>query len=400
VLQVVVLARQTHAAAAAADSSFAAALRDLTFGSRWGALWLAGIAALAATIAVARRLRALGTGLSAPATVAAALAPASLVAIDALGSHAASASHAAGPVAVEAIHLLSASLWVGGIAALTTALVPVRGLRPVETRAFASAVRRPFAALAGGSAAVAALTGLYSAGVQVTSVDALLTTGYGKTLLAKTGVVAIVCVLGAANFRALRRLGRHQRGHTLVAVEVAAGAGALLAAAVLTASAPARGPEFGPPRPVDAPTLAAQAEDVVLAVTLRPNRPGPNLVTVVAASSIRPAPAPIAAVRIGGSRLRHVGGDHWAGTVDLAAPGVASLPIRVGRGDTELPARVTWRVEAADPARPVRYSSRRISAFVNPLVVLLLALAAASAAAYTLRRRGPTLANPPREEHA
>jgi copper transport protein len=181
-------------------------------------------------------------------------------------------------------------------------------------------------------------------------------------------------------------------------VEAVAGAGVLLAAAVLTASAPARGPEFAAPRPVNAPTLAAGAADLVLSVTVSPNRPGTNVVSVVAASSRRPAPAPILGIHAGGWTLHGVGGNRWLGTVDLRAPGDTSLPIRIRRAGGEASTRVGWRVEPVDRSLPVRYSSRRLSSLIDPALVALLAVFAAVAAGALLYRL-PRL-HLPREGHA
>jgi copper transport protein len=183
----------------------------------------------------------------------------------------------------------------------------------------------------------------------------------------------------------------------MLGVEAVAGAGVLLAAAVLTASAPARGPEFAAPRPVDAPTLAAGAADVVLSVTVSPNRPGANVVSVVAASSQRPAPAPILGIRAGRWTLHSVGGNRWLGTVDLRAPGDTALPIRVRRAGSELSTRVAWCVEPADRSLPVRYSSRRLAPLTDRALVALLAVLAVAAGALLYRL---PLLHLPREGHA
>jgi copper transport protein len=298
-------------------------------------------------------------------------------------------------VIVDACHVLAASIWIGSLVALMIALLTAENARPLAT-----VIGRPFARLAGGSVVVLVLTGLYSAGLQVVSVDALLTTLYGRTLIAKSLLVVACGSLGAANFLALRALNRRRLARiarVTLGVEAVAGAGVLLAAAVLTASAPARGPEFAAPRPVDAPTLAAGAADVVLSVTVSPNRPGANVVSVVAASSRRPAPAPILGVRAGRWTLHSVGGNRWLGTVDLRSPGDTALPIRVRRAGSELSTRVGWRVEPADRSLPVRYSSRRLAPLTDR--VLLALLAALAVAAGALLYRLPLL-HLPREGHA
>ena len=52
--------------------------------------------------------------------------------------------------------------------------------------------------LAGGALLVAVLTGLIAVGTQVASVDALLTTNYGESLLAKSALMAAAGLFGLA----------------------------------------------------------------------------------------------------------------------------------------------------------------------------------------------------------
>jgi copper transport protein len=393
-VQAIALARQAEAVAAASATSWTSAVRDLASGSRWGMLWLATDAIVAVLVALAVLLRRHAPAVPAQAAVVAVLAAAALAGVTAAGSHAASLPDGRAAVAVDALHVLAAGIWIGSLAALAVALPAVGRFGP-----FATVIGRRFALLVGSATSVLVGTGLYSAGVQVVSVDALLTTLYGRVLMAKTLLVVVCCGLGAANFLAFRLPSRRiaRAVPTTLGMEAVVGAGVLLAAAVLTASAPARGPEFAPPRPVRAPTLAAAVSDVVLSVTIAPNRPGANFVTVVAASSRRPAPAPIRGVRAGTSPLRHVGADRWVGTVELAAPGDAALRIRVDRAAGDLSARVAWRVAPADPARPVRYSSRRLSTLLDPVIAVLLgAVAIVAAGALLVRLPLPRLT---REEH-
>ena len=219
----------------------------------------------------------------APGLLAAALVVA-LAVVRALGGHAAASPHHALAVAVAAVHILAAGAWIGGVVAFGLALGAARG----EARAVARACRGAFARVAGLSIAVLAVTGLLAAGAQVASVDALLTTDYGRTLIVKSVLVAGAAALGAGNALLLRR-GELPR---LLLVETSAGVGILLAAAVLTASPPAKGPEFAPARPAVAPTLARQVGDLVVTATVRPNRAGPNVMTVARGQRAPPAARP------------------------------------------------------------------------------------------------------------
>jgi copper transport protein len=207
------------------------------------------------------------------------------------------------------------------------------------------------------------------------------------------GLVLATAALGAANVLLLRgSAARPPRPVRLLLVEGAAGLGAFIAAAQLTASSPPRGAEFAAPRPVAAPTLVRQVTDVLVTATPRPNRPGINVVTVLAASSRRPPPAPIDAVTVGirGGRavaLHEIAPGRWAGGVELPAAGRTGMTVRLRRGPQRLRAALPWTVEPADPARPVVVSARRLAPVTeraallvaSTTVVAALALAVAAA---------------------
>jgi copper transport protein len=381
-------------------------------GTRWGALWNARELLLTALLAVTLWLRATaghapaagtprpGTtpwriaaaGRAGPAALLVGGLVVALAVVRALTSHAAAGAHPGPAVAVAAAHLLAAGTWIGAVAALGVALAAARG----EARTLARACRRPFARAAAGSLAILAVTGLLAAGVQVASVDALLTTDYGRTLITKTGLVAVAAALGMTNALLLAR-GALPR---LLRVEVAAGASVLLAAAVLTASPPAKGPEFAAPRPVSAPELLSRRGDLVITATARPNRAGPNVFTVLAVSSRRPPPAPVERVAI---RLAPADGrpprtvtlnaqtpGHFAGGTELDTQGRWRMTALVERGAHRLAVPFTWTVAPPDTARPVTYSARPLAPLLDraaALVVLLLATAAAVAAVRRRSRR-------------
>jgi copper transport protein len=314
------------------------------------------------------------------------------VVCEGLGSHSASISSAA--VADDAVHLLAAALWLGAVAALAVAIWPAGALGRDGSRLIALACRRRFAWLAGAGAAVAVVTGLYSAGREVASIDALLTTFYGRALLVKTALVAALVMLGATNAALLTRAARARGGAAvawLIVAETAVGAGAFLGAGVLTASSPARGPEFAAPRPVRAPMLAADVDDLIVSATVRPNRPGQNVLAVQAVSSRRPPPAPIESISAGlGSgqpiALRRLEPGRYLGPVTLSRAGPARMSLVVRRAGRTLPAGVQWFVDRPDAAKPVVVSSRRLSSIVDPLA-LALCIGLAAAGAFALLTR-------------
>jgi copper transport protein len=143
------------------------------------------------------------------------------------------------------LHLVAASVWVGGVAALAFLVWPL-----------APALRRTafvgFARLAVLLVAIMVLGGAYLALLRLPELSDLWETTYGRLLLMKAAIVAIALVWGAVHHFVVRpRLERGEdpdvqpslMGETIVAFSV------LLAAAILTNVAP-------PPVDSSAPTTA------------------------------------------------------------------------------------------------------------------------------------------------
>lgn len=139
--------------------------------------WLVAIRALAEAIAYVMCRRGLRPVLV-PALLAAIVLPLS--------------SHAAGPGAqfADAVHLLAAATWAGGIAALLT-------LRPPGgwASAGAAALLERFGRVAFIAFAVTALTGLLIASEHLRSLSDLWTTAYGIALALKAGGVTVMAAL-------------------------------------------------------------------------------------------------------------------------------------------------------------------------------------------------------------
>ena len=128
-------------------------------------------------------------------------------------------------------HFTAVGVWVGGLAAL---LLGVRG-RPSESKAIR--VRR-FSTVALAGFIVVAATGIVRAVWALSSWNELVSTGYGRAVLAKLGLLAFVAVLGARNrlgsiplastdLRPLRRTSAVELGAATTAVFVAALLGTL-----------------------------------------------------------------------------------------------------------------------------------------------------------------------------
>ncbi|WP_262704855.1 MULTISPECIES: copper resistance CopC/CopD family protein [Streptomyces] len=99
---------------------------------------------------------------------------------------------------VDVIHLIAVGVWLGGLASLA---VTLRAGEPIER----VAVRR-FSRLAFGSVVALVVTGLYQSWRQVGSWGALTDTEYGRWLLVKVGLVAVLVGIAAVSRRWTGRL--------------------------------------------------------------------------------------------------------------------------------------------------------------------------------------------------
>lgn len=104
-------------------------------------------------------------------------------------------------IAADALHLLAAAIWGGGLFLLAVVLVPA--LRPLPAGAWRDVLRVAiprFSALALAAWGILVLSGLYSVWLQVGTVEALRTTPYGQTLLVKGALLIPVLALAAVHF--------------------------------------------------------------------------------------------------------------------------------------------------------------------------------------------------------
>ena len=150
----------------------------------------------------------------------------------AFASHATQFQPAAGPIFADALHVLSAGVWAGGIMVLGT-LRPPGGWGGVEGRA----LLWRFGRVALVAFAITAMTGVVAAASALSFVSDLWTTPYGIVLGAKSAGVLVMLVLSARAWR---------RGVGLVRFEAAVAILVLAATAVLAATPvpPSRGDGF------------------------------------------------------------------------------------------------------------------------------------------------------------
>ena len=187
-------------------------------------------------------------------------------------------------VAVDALHLLAASVWVGGLFVLVGGLAPtLRQLTPIGRRTVLARAIPRFTALALIAWGVMGLTGLYSAWLQVGNLDGLRETAYGRSLTLK--LLLLVPVLGLAAFNLLivtRRVRRAdeaaggvwtRRFVAAIATEAALVVAVLFVVGRLTGQPPAREALAEGAGRV---ALAIQADGQLATLYVTPGGAGPN----------------------------------------------------------------------------------------------------------------------------
>lgn len=164
----------------------------------------------------------------------------------ALGGHANSADTRLAAVATAALHLLAAAVWLGGLAQIALAWLPLRRTAARELRrAVMADVLERFGRVALPAFLIVASTGLVNAWIQLGEPSALWQTSYGRLLGLKIALVAAIALVSywhairlrprllQANSRAPERLERrHWRllgSEPLLAVAVVAVAAVLVA---------------------------------------------------------------------------------------------------------------------------------------------------------------------------
>lgn len=376
-----------------------------SYGLRWGGRELAVLAAAA----LARRALAgpatpgEPTGLRRPvlsATGILVLGTAYSLAT-ALTGHAGAGRHPV-RVLVETVHVGAAITWVGAmVAALVVLWRPVTGrpgVHPVATRVAVAGLRRRvlsrFGVIAASCLALMTVTGLLLAGAGVATVDAAISSTYGRLLLVKLALVALALAAAATTALAIRPglapgrfwpLVSGLRLRLVLTIEAVTAVTVLLAAAALGAAQPAVGPAWAAAAQAE-PLVSGTSADLVETLQVSPNRPGRNFVTLDVYDSRRPAPAPIRAVQLtltgpGGRRSAEVataqGGGRWLLPTDaFTVPGRWSVDVQVLRpGYLDSHQRYGWVVTdpTVQPRRPV-VSDQPLAPILNRVAGGLAAL--------------------------
>lgn len=191
-----------QATSIAPDRTLPAAIAETLVGTRYGHFWL-WRAVLLGVYAVLIAGALWGSAVwRRPLVIAATLVSLVLPIPFSLVSHAAAQSEGRIPaVTADALHLLLASVWAGGLFMLVLVLLPA--LRPLHRNERADALHAalPRFSIVGIAAwGVLALSGLYGAWMQVGTVAALRETDYGQALLLKGVLLLPVLALAAWHF--------------------------------------------------------------------------------------------------------------------------------------------------------------------------------------------------------
>ena len=192
-------------------------------------------------------------------------------------------------VVADVLHVAAAAVWIGGLLSLAVALPRAsRRLEPAQRARFTAVLVSRLSAIALVSVALLAATGLVRVLSELSAISQLWTSGYGRALLVKTGLLAVLVGIGWLNRSRLVPRGSRTGGRVALrrnaVVELALLAGIVTAVAFLTDLAPGRQlalavarPAVAPPQPIQPPptgaaVLAGQSNDRAVGLAILPGR--------------------------------------------------------------------------------------------------------------------------------
>ncbi len=208
VTSVVMLLGQATAVGGSLDAALSAAMVSSVLGSRWGLLWAARLAVstvLALGVIFAMAPAAEGRGVRPFWWLSLLTLGVLLLVLTSLNGHAAVTEPVGLAVLMDTLHLGSAAAWIGAMAALVVVDLwrgKVSG-RP-DWLAYMARIFLRLSNLSIVALQLLLITGFYGAWMQVKVPQALMTTDYGRALLAKLSLVALVVLLGAYHFLVVR----------------------------------------------------------------------------------------------------------------------------------------------------------------------------------------------------
>ena len=193
-----------------------------------------------------------------------------------LTGHAAEASPRLLAEAADALHLLAAGVWIGGLAVLVFAFLPEADeatrarVLPLWSRTAMTAV------------ATIVVTGVYQGWRETQSVAALTGTGYGRLLLVKVAVLALLLALAAFARRSLAAAVARPGGlRRIVEVEALLGLVVLAVTSFLVSTPPAR-TSYAPPFTTNVQALDTNGAQIRVVLNVTPTKVGAQTVRLQA----------------------------------------------------------------------------------------------------------------------
>ncbi len=253
--------------------------------TRVGRVWIGRAATLIALAIMADDVAASGRRKFLP-SIAVIWLSAQLLFLTTLTSHSAAvADPPIIPFAADFIHLISTSIWIGGLAQMAFVMPAVAKTLDDEDRAWLwldTVVH--FSTVAAIGVGLIVITGVYMSFLNVGDWPALITTVYGQALLLKIALAGIALLIGAYNLIVVKpkldhaidapetapRL--HRRFRRTVTLEAITGLLVLAAAGILTDLPRSKDPQ---PAVASGPLqLTARADNLDFALTIDPARSG------------------------------------------------------------------------------------------------------------------------------
>lgn len=241
-----------------------------------------------------------------PGGIAAAGNAVLLAASFSLTGHAAEGSPRLLAELVDGVHLTAAGVWLGGLAVLLLAYlpqaargrplpvmtpagsggpVPGEGVRQPRPDGGPAAVLSRWSPVAATAVGLLVATGAYQAWRETRSLDALTGTAYGRLLVAKIAIVAVLLGVAGAARLLVARLAADRSGagtgtgrlRGTVAAEAALGLAVLAVTSWLVSTPPARS-TYGPPFSASLQGRDVEGTPIQVVVDVTPTRVGPQTI--------------------------------------------------------------------------------------------------------------------------
>ncbi|RIV36817.1 copper resistance CopC/CopD family protein [Micromonospora radicis] len=321
---------------------------SLVLGSTFGAAHLVRLGLLAAAVFLLRPLLAGSVGRT-DLVILGVLGGATLLTWPLAGHPAASPAPAVS-VVVDAVHLGAMAVWLGGLVMLAVFLLPradereLGAILPIWSRWAALAV------------SALLLAGIVQALIEVATPTALVNTTYGRLVLAKVGLFALVIAVAAYSRQLVRKrvaASRPAPVRRAIWVELAVTAVVLAVSAVLVQTPPARTAATDVATETDYFTTTTQSSLYSMQIELSPARRGNNTVHFYA-YTLDNRPLPVA---------------EWKATVALPSAGIEAIDVPLlpltdnhATGEINLPAAGEWQLRVT--ARTTEIDQATVTATV------------------------------------